>query len=95
MLRSLAPADPYVELSPVDAVARGIEPGDEVVVDSARGQLRCRAFVTATIEPGQVFVPMHFARTNQLTDAAFDPYSRQPSYKWAAVEVRRPEAWDD
>jgi assimilatory nitrate reductase catalytic subunit len=94
MLRSLAPADPYVELSPVDADARGIEPGDEVVVDSARGQLRCRAFVTATIEPGQVFVPMHFARTNQLTDAAFDPYSRQPSYKWAAVEVRRPEAWD-
>ena len=44
--------------------------------------------------PGQVFVPMHFARTNQLTDAVFDPYSRQPSYKWAAVEVRLPETWD-
>jgi assimilatory nitrate reductase catalytic subunit len=94
LLRSLAPTDPYVELSPADAAARHIEPGDDVVVASARGTMRARAFVTATIEPGQVFVPMHFARTNQLTDAAFDPYSRQPSYKWAAVEVRQPAAWD-
>ncbi|MCU1484526.1 MAG: narB2 [Actinomycetia bacterium] len=94
LLRSLAPTDPYVELSPADAATRHIEPGDDVVVASARGTMRARAFVTATIEPGQVFVPMHFARTNQLTDAAFDPYSRQPSYKWAAVEVRQPAAWD-
>ena len=66
----------------------------DVVVHSVRGSMRARAFVTATVAPGQVFVPMHFARTNQLTDASFDPYSRQPSYKWAAVEVRLPEPWD-
>jgi len=94
MLRSLAPAAPYVELSPEDAAPRGIEPGADVIVESAGGAMRARAFVTATITPGQVFVPMHFARTNQLTDAVFDPYSRQPSYKWAAVEVRLPETWD-
>jgi assimilatory nitrate reductase catalytic subunit len=94
LLRSLAPTEPYVEIAPDDAARRGIGPGEDVVVASARGSMRARAFVTATIEPGQVFVPMHFARTNQLTDARFDPYSRQPSYKWAAVEVRRPEAWD-
>ena len=34
------------------------------------------------------------ARIHQLTDAVFDPYSRQPSYKWAAVDVRLPETWD-
>ena len=28
--------------------------------------------------PGQVFIPMHYAEINQLTFAAFDPYSRQP-----------------
>jgi assimilatory nitrate reductase catalytic subunit len=94
LLRSLAPTDPYVELAPEDAGDRGIEPGDDVVVASARGSMRARAFVTATIAAGQVFVPMHVARANQLTDAVFDPYSRQPSYKWAAVEVRRPEPWD-
>jgi predicted molibdopterin-dependent oxidoreductase YjgC len=94
LLRSLAPADPYVELAPEDADRRGIEPGDDVLVVSARGSMRARAFVTATVAAGQVFVPMHFATTNRLTDAAFDPYSRQPSYKWAAVDVRLPEPWD-
>ena len=93
-LLALAPTDPYVELAPEDAEARGVDAGEEVVVQSQRGSMRARAFVTATVAPGQVFIPMHFAGTNQLTDESFDPYSRQPSYKWAAVEVRLPEPWD-
>jgi assimilatory nitrate reductase catalytic subunit len=32
---------------------------------------------------------MHYEATNQLTDAVFDPYSKQPSYKACAVRVRR------
>jgi anaerobic selenocysteine-containing dehydrogenase len=39
----------------------------------------------------QVFLPMHDAATNQLTDAVFDPYSRQPAYKACAVRVRHEE----
>jgi assimilatory nitrate reductase catalytic subunit len=35
-----------------------------------------------------VFVPMHYARTNQLTFPAYDPQSRQPAYKYCAVDVR-------
>ena len=93
-LNALAPQEPYVELSPVDAASRGIGPGDDVVVASTRGSMRARAFVTATLSPGQVFVPMHFAATNRLTAQSFDPYSRQPSYKYAAVEVRLPEVWE-
>ncbi len=46
------------------------------------------AFVTYTVKPKQVFVPMHFARTNQLTLASFDRRSRQPWYKACAVSVR-------
>ncbi|MEX2658569.1 MAG: molybdopterin-dependent oxidoreductase [Acidimicrobiales bacterium] len=94
LLRSLAPSSPYVELAPEDAAARGIGPGDDVVVVSARGSMRGLAFVTATVAAGQVFVPMHFARANQLTAAEFDPHSRQPSYKWAVVDVRHPAPWD-
>jgi assimilatory nitrate reductase catalytic subunit len=52
--------------------------------------MAARAFVTHGVQPGQVFVPMHYARTNQLTLAAFDPYSRQPAYKACAVTVRAP-----
>ena len=32
---------------------------------------------------------MHYEATNRLTDAVFDPYSKQPSYKACAVELRR------
>jgi assimilatory nitrate reductase catalytic subunit len=41
------------------------------------------------VQPGQVFMPMHYATTNRLTHAAFDPYSRQPAYKACAVRVDR------
>jgi assimilatory nitrate reductase catalytic subunit len=37
---------------------------------------------------------MHYARANQLTFPAFDPHSRQPSYKHCAVRLRKVEAAD-
>jgi predicted molibdopterin-dependent oxidoreductase YjgC len=43
------------------------------------------AFVTPTVRPGQVFIPMHYDAVNRLTCASFDPHSRQPSYKPCAV----------
>ena len=93
-LVALAPEDAYVEISPEDAQARGIDAGAEVMLVSPQGTMRARAFVTSTISAGQVFLPMHFAGTNFLTAESFDPYSRQPSYKWATVEVRLAESWD-
>jgi len=89
VLRSLSPESVYVEINPSDARAAGIQPQDWVIVASQRGQIRARAFVTPTIQPGQVFLPMHYEPVNQLTDAVFDPYSRQPSYKACAVSIRR------
>ena len=87
LLRKLSANDPYVEISPVDASAIGVKPGTHVVVQSRRGQMIARAFVTHAVQPKQVFVPMHFARTNRLTLASFDRRSRQPSYKACAVKV--------
>jgi assimilatory nitrate reductase catalytic subunit len=88
VLRRLAPQRLYLEISPVDALARGISPEDEIMVSSRRARIPARAFVTNTVQPGQVFLPMHEDSVNRLTFAAFDPYSRQPSYKACAVEVR-------
>jgi assimilatory nitrate reductase catalytic subunit len=89
VLRKLSARSPYVEISPVDAGKLGIAMREWVVVESRRGQMTARAFVTHGVQPAQVFVPMHDARTNQLTFAAFDPHSRQPSYKACAVNVRK------
>jgi anaerobic selenocysteine-containing dehydrogenase len=89
VLRKLFSESPYVEISPRDARALQIEQNQWVVVESRRGQLTARAFVSHVVQPGQCFIPMHYAKTNQLTFAAFDPYSRQPSYKNCAVRIRR------
>lgn len=93
-LRALAPEGLWVDIHPDDAAARGITPGDAVVVESERATVRARAQVTRAVGAGQVFLPMHDPTVNRLTFPSFDPLSRQPSYKHCAVEVRRPQPWD-
>jgi anaerobic selenocysteine-containing dehydrogenase len=89
VLRKLAPENIYIELSPDDAAALGVETGQRVRVCSARGEVTATAFITTSVAPGQVFLPMHYAETNNLTLWHVDPYSRQPSYKACAVSVKR------
>ena len=89
VLRKLSPQSIYVEINPEDARSLGVQPQDWVHVASQRGQISARAFVTPTVQAGQVFIAMHYETANQLTDAVFDPYSRQPSYKACAVRVQR------
>jgi assimilatory nitrate reductase catalytic subunit len=89
VLRKLYPAGPYVEIHPRDARARGIHQLDRVEVGSRRGSVIVKALITPAVGEGQVFVPMHYAEANVLTLPHFDPHSRQPSYKDAAVQVRR------
>jgi assimilatory nitrate reductase catalytic subunit len=89
VLRALSPPGSVVELHPDDAAARGIVNGDAVEVHSARGAIRGTALVTPTVSRGTVFVPMHEPDVNRLTFPSFDPHSRQPAYKDAAVDVAR------
>ena len=88
VLRKLYPRGAYIEIHPRDARDRGIQPLDPVAVISRRGRTVVKAMVTPTVGLGQVFMPMHYAETNVHTLPHFDPHSRQPSYKDAAVEVR-------
>ncbi len=87
VLKQLYPLSPYVEINPQDARRERIQPNTMVTVTSQRGSLQAKAFVTPTVQAGQVFIPMHYKETNQLTHAHFDPYSRQPSYKNCAVRI--------
>jgi assimilatory nitrate reductase catalytic subunit len=87
VLRALYPAEVYVEINPADARQLGIKPNQRVVVESQRGKLIAKAFVTPTVQIGQVFIPMHYEAVNRLTLAHYDPHSRQPSYKNCAVKV--------
>jgi len=91
VLRKLYSQEAYVEIHPDDASSRDVSSDDWVIVESKRGSMRARAFVTSIVSPGQVFIPMHYAETNLLTYPSVDPYSRQPSYKASAVRLRREE----
>jgi assimilatory nitrate reductase catalytic subunit len=65
-----------------------------VIVRSRRGEAELRARLTATVQRGQLFTAMHHEAANRLTLRAFDPYSRQPSYKHCAVRLERAAAAD-
>ncbi len=89
VLRTLYPANPYIEVHPADAARLGLAANAQVAVWSRRARVACAAFVTPTVSPGQVFIPMHYEVANQLTRAEFDPHSRQPSYKHCAVRLEK------
>ena len=87
VLRQLYPRDVYLEINPADAARLGIAANARVHITSRRVQITATAFLTNTVQPGHVFLPMHYPSVNQLTFPAFDPHSRQPSYKACAVAV--------
>ncbi len=87
VLRKLYPSEIYFEINPHDSKKLGIRTGDRASISSQRGRLHARAVVTPAVQPNQIFIPMHYEKTNLLTHAAFDPYSHQPAYKACAVAV--------
>jgi ferredoxin-nitrate reductase len=97
----LAAAAPevWVELSPADAGRLGVADRDVVRVRSPRGAVEGPARIT-DIHEGVVFIPFHYGywdirdgahsrAANELTLTAWDPVSRQPLFKVAAVAVER------
>jgi assimilatory nitrate reductase catalytic subunit len=91
---SLARLSPgaWVEMNPRDARKLRLKPQDRVDVVSRRGRVRgVELRVTETIAQGQIFVPFHYVETNanEVTQSAFDPISREPNYKQAAVRVEK------
>lgn len=87
VLRKLAPRSALVEVHPEDAARLGLADAGRAVVRSRRAKITATVVVTATVQPGTVFMPMHFEEVNRLTFPAFDPHSRQPSYKACAVAL--------
>ena len=89
MLKKMYPEKPYVEINQDDAHILQIKNDDSLMVSSRRGEVTVRALVSDRMKPGAVFMAMHYPETNQLTFPFFDPESREPSYKYAAVQVER------
>jgi ferredoxin-nitrate reductase len=88
---------PFLEINPHDATTRNILDGDIVDIVNPRGNVRAKAKVTTDIKKGVVFLPMHwgkilnndFGRANNLTNNLLDPKSKEPDFKYCAVEVSK------
>ena len=86
--------EPVVEIHPADARPLGIRNGRPLRVSSRRGSFQARARVDRTVRPGTVWAPFHWGAlhhvggpVNAVTNEAFDPRSKQPELKFAAVRV--------
>jgi assimilatory nitrate reductase catalytic subunit len=91
ILEHLSP-NAWLEMNPRDANLLKLQPHAHVDIVSRRGRTSgVELRITEMIAPGQVFMPFHFAETNvnEVTQSAFDPYSREPNYKQCAVRVEK------
>ncbi|MDQ0732852.1 molybdopterin oxidoreductase family protein [Arthrobacter sp. B1I2] len=80
-----------VQIHPSAADAMAITAGSLVSVANGRGEVVCRAELSTAIRPETVFLPFHFPGSesaNRLTEAATDPVSGMPEFKFNTVWVR-------
>jgi formate dehydrogenase major subunit/formate dehydrogenase alpha subunit len=87
-LNEIAP-ECYVEISPEDAKALGMQEGAYASVSSRRGKIKARIKISPKAVRGTVFLPFHYAKAaaNRLTHAALDPISGIPEFKVCAVKL--------
>jgi predicted molibdopterin-dependent oxidoreductase YjgC len=87
----------YVEVNPVDAKQHGLNDGDRVKVSSRRGHIFGTVRIVDVLE-GTIFLPFHYGywdipdhlkdvAANELTLPYFDPVSKQPVFKYCAVQM--------
>ncbi|MGV3000584.1 periplasmic nitrate reductase subunit alpha [Vibrio sp.] len=85
--------DAHCFIHPDDAEARNLRRGDEVLIQSPRGEVRARVETRGRNRPpqGLVFVPFFDARilVNKLILDATDPLSKQTDYKKCPVKITK------
>ncbi|MCF6296740.1 MAG: molybdopterin-dependent oxidoreductase, partial [Flavobacteriaceae bacterium] len=88
---------PYLEMNSIDASNRNLKKDDVVVIKSDIGKVRVKLKLSKNLREGMVFMPIHwgkisgndFGRVNNLTSSLIDPISKEPDFKYVAVEVSK------
>ena len=85
---------PYLEIHPEDAAVMGASDGDVLRIASRRGELRLPARLTADMQPGCCWAPMHWndsfapgVAVNEVTSEVACPESHQPELKYCPVQL--------
>jgi len=88
---------PFLEINKIDAYSRNLKEGAVAVIKSRRGTVQVKVKITDDIRDGVVFLPMHwgkilnndFGRANNITNDLVDPVSKEPDFKYCAVQVQK------
>ena len=80
-------------MSPNDLEIRGINPGDDIIVETRRGKIIVRARADSGVPSGVIFVPFAYAESpaNMLTNPVLDPFGKIPEFKFCAARVELAE----
>jgi assimilatory nitrate reductase catalytic subunit len=96
--------EPALEMEARDMARRHLADGDLAYVTSRRGTQLMPVRANPSMRSGQTYLPMHWGEeylsggaadnsgghgVNALTSPAFDPVSKQPELKFAAIKVLR------
>jgi ferredoxin-nitrate reductase len=87
----------FAEINPEDARTLKLNEGDVAVISSIRGDVRVKAKITSGIKKGVIFIPMHWGkilgsdlnRANNVTNDIVDPISKEPDFKYCAVNIQK------
>ena len=79
----------FVAINAQDAKEKGIRDGDQVKLESRRGEIQVIAKVTDDTKRGLLFMPWHFGEStpNLLTGPTAGPPSKMPELKFFAVKM--------
>lgn len=79
------------EINPLDAEKLKLQTGDQVRVNSRRGEVTTAVKVTDRVLPGVIWMSFHFSntQTNVLTSHHMDPITATGEYKVCAVKIEK------
>ncbi len=87
--------EPYVQINPQDARCFALSDGDIAELSSQWGKAKARVVISTDMNPGQLFMPMHWTsvessdgRVCPLISPDTDPISGQPEAKFTPVAIR-------
>ncbi|MCR2043684.1 molybdopterin oxidoreductase family protein [Anaerosalibacter massiliensis] len=68
----------------------GIKESDKIIVSAINGEKgRFIAKLSRNVKKYHLFAPIHYIETNALTPSIFDTYSKEPSYKYMPVNIKK------
>lgn len=67
----------------------GLKHEDKVLINSCNGEEAVFAVrITDDVQKDEIYAPLHYVECNKLTPSVYDPYSKEPSYKSAVVNLK-------